>query len=271
MTIVPLHCPLCSGAIQVDSAHAGQQVTCPHCQGLMTVPDFGSPPPPPPPPGGFEAPPPFPGQDAVAPPPLPSPPPPPPQQVQVQAPGEAGVSLACPICAGVFQISPSAGDQQVVCPHCHGVVTVPGHGAPPLPPPPETMPVPAPAVSPSPAAPVPVRPVMAPSPAAASQPHQQTAQPTAPVRPVPAPATPSPVAPLPAPAISIPTPDGGVATVRKKTKVVGSGDDAVELRELTREERAKKRLRYNLIIWSCCFLLLFVVFLVLAWPAIWGR
>lgn len=73
---------------------------------------------------------------------------------------------------------------------------------------------------------------------------------------------------VPAGAVVVPTPDGGYATLRKKSKTVGKGEGEVELKELSPEEKRKKRLRYNLVMWSVCFLILFVVFLVLAWPAI---
>jgi len=73
---------------------------------------------------------------------------------------------------------------------------------------------------------------------------------------------------LPEGAVLVPTPEGGYATIRKKAKTVGHGEDEVELKELSPEEKAKKRFRYNLVMWSVCFMILFVVFLVLAWPAL---
>jgi len=96
-------------------------------------------------------------------------------------------------------------------------------------------------------------------------PATEVALPEAPRKPAPLPTN------LPEGALVVPTPEGGYATIRKKAKKVGSGEDEVELRELTPEEKAKKRLRYNLIMWSVCFLILFVVFLVLAWPALFKR
>jgi hypothetical protein len=56
--------------------------------------------------------------------------------------------------------------------------------------------------------------------------------------------------------------------VRDKPKTIGQGNDEVELRKLSPEERARRRFRYNLLVWTFCFVILFVVFLVLVWPAI---
>lgn len=49
MSAVQFHCPLCDGLFQVDDSLAGIEVNCPHCHGLVTVPDFSEPPAPPPP------------------------------------------------------------------------------------------------------------------------------------------------------------------------------------------------------------------------------
>jgi phage FluMu protein Com len=50
MSAVQFHCPLCDGLFQVDDALSGIEVNCPHCQGLVTVPDFAGPTAPPLPP-----------------------------------------------------------------------------------------------------------------------------------------------------------------------------------------------------------------------------
>lgn len=90
MTTVQLSCPLCSGILQVDSSMGGRPVTCPHCMGMITIPEFG---------------------------PEPAP----------SAPAPASVnSLACPHCTGLFQVLPEMAGQQVACPHCQGHVSVPG-------------------------------------------------------------------------------------------------------------------------------------------------
>ena len=38
MSLIPLTCPLCAGVFQVDAAHAGSQVQCPHCTKAVTIP-----------------------------------------------------------------------------------------------------------------------------------------------------------------------------------------------------------------------------------------
>jgi phage FluMu protein Com len=50
MSAVQFHCPLCDGLFQVDDSLSGIEVNCPHCQGLVTVPDFTAPQAPPLPP-----------------------------------------------------------------------------------------------------------------------------------------------------------------------------------------------------------------------------
>jgi DNA-directed RNA polymerase subunit RPC12/RpoP len=39
MTLIPLACPLCEGVFQVESAHAGSEVACPHCAKAVRLPD----------------------------------------------------------------------------------------------------------------------------------------------------------------------------------------------------------------------------------------
>src|SRR5688500_17991719 len=109
MPAVAIHCPLCTGVIQIDSSYAGQQVTCPLCQGLLSIPDesvlLGDAPqhvpgpPPELPPGGYPGP-----------------------------PGPELVQLGCPICGGEFQVPLEMSGQQVGCPHCNNLVTLPHFG-----------------------------------------------------------------------------------------------------------------------------------------------
>lgn len=84
---------------------------------------------------------------------------------------------------------------------------------------------------------------------------------------VPLPAAPkrSPIRHLNAPAgaIVVPTPDGGFVSVRETPKTVGEGDDALELKRLSADERAKRRLRNNLIFGAFCLLILFVVLFIM--------
>jgi len=48
----------------------------------------------------------------------------------------------------------------------------------------------------------------------------------------------------------IPTEDGTFVTVREPLKTVGEGDEEIELRSLTAEERERKKLKKNLIVWG---------------------
>ena len=105
MSVVPLQCPVCTGLIQIDVALGGQQVACPLCQSVMSLPPVevllgilaqtgGQPVPPP---------------------------------SQGPPPGEV-IQLACPVCAGPFQVLTSMAGQQVGCPHCASPVLIPPLG-----------------------------------------------------------------------------------------------------------------------------------------------
>lgn len=48
----------------------------------------------------------------------------------------------------------------------------------------------------------------------------------------------------------IPTEDGAFVTLREPVKTVGEGDEEIELKSLTAEEKEKKKLKKNLIIWG---------------------
>ena len=87
---------------------------------------------------------------------------------------------------------------------------------------------------------------------------QQVAIPKAPIR--------LPKAPtdLPPGAIAVPTPEGGFVAVREsETKTIKSGNQEIEVRKLSAEEKAKRRRRNNLILGGFCLLVLFVVMLIL--------
>jgi predicted nucleic acid-binding Zn ribbon protein len=104
MNPVPMQCPLCAGMIQIDPAHAGQQVGCPLCAGVMLLPPpefFGLP-------GGFSA------EQSLG---VPS-------QYSLEAPATL-LQLGCPICGGPFQVSPEMAGGQVACPHCQNGVSIP--------------------------------------------------------------------------------------------------------------------------------------------------
>lgn len=146
-------CPYCSGMFQVDPSMAGGEAMCPLCHGTIVVPAeaFGPPIDEHAPPvatdefdfgrrkrGGM-----FDGLDDAPdqspldyrgglapanggrfghlhePPTMPD-----------AAPGDATpLGMACPHCASPFQVDPAAAGQQVMCPTCRGVITIPDlHG-----------------------------------------------------------------------------------------------------------------------------------------------
>ncbi len=63
--------------------------------------------------------------------------------------------------------------------------------------------------------------------------------------------------------IVLPTPEGGYVRLREPTKVVGAGDDALELRTRSSVEKEKWRFKKNLIIWTFGLLVLGVTILIL--------
>jgi hypothetical protein len=67
----------------------------------------------------------------------------------------------------------------------------------------------------------------------------------------------------PARPIMLPTPEGGYVKLRDPTKIVGQGDDALELRTRTAAEKEKWRLKKNLIIWTFGLLVLGITIIIL--------
>jgi hypothetical protein len=61
----------------------------------------------------------------------------------------------------------------------------------------------------------------------------------------------------------IPTEDGGQVMVREPVKTAGEGDDEIELRTRTPEERAKRRLVKNLIVWGFGLVVIAIVLIAL--------
>jgi len=54
----------------------------------------------------------------------------------------------------------------------------------------------------------------------------------------------------------LPTPDGGLVRLRDPVKTLGSGDDAIELRSRSSEQKEAWRFKKNLIMWAIGLLLL---------------
>jgi hypothetical protein len=128
----------------------------------------------------------------------------------------------------MFQVLPSMAGQQVSCPHCQGVIVVPGFGGspsgmPPPSPPPQGPPGAGGAGPPSPS-----------STSASSRPK---------------------VVAKPA--------EGPVKPAEQRTKTVGRGREKIELRRLTPAELAARRRTRNLIMGTVFILLLGAIFVVL--------
>jgi hypothetical protein len=70
---------------------------------------------------------------------------------------------------------------------------------------------------------------------------------------------------LPAGAIVVPTPEGGFVTVTETPKTIGEGDEEIELRRLTSEEKAKRRFLKNLLLGGFCLALIVIVVAILLW------
>ena len=63
--------------------------------------------------------------------------------------------------------------------------------------------------------------------------------------------------------IVLPTPEGGHVRLREPTKVVGSGDDTLELRSRSSVEKEKWRFKKNLILWAFGLLILGLTIIIL--------
>lgn len=56
--------------------------------------------------------------------------------------------------------------------------------------------------------------------------------------------------------IVLPTEDGGYVTLRDPVKTIGHGDEEIELRTLSPEEKTRRKLKRNLILWGFGLLLI---------------
>jgi len=161
MALLQFACPHCQGVFQVDDAMSGQTVACPHCQGHVQVagnaavpPESSSPndPPQAPPepqrqPSRFPEPPSFPGQSVPSRPSPPSEPEttpnrPPRPTASPEAPvsppsdkpssgeraGKGKFVIECGKCSGTFRSNPAMVGQQVLCPYCSARLKVPEGG-----------------------------------------------------------------------------------------------------------------------------------------------
>ena len=60
--------------------------------------------------------------------------------------------------------------------------------------------------------------------------------------------------------VAVPSAPARVVAVKDSPKVIGSGDDEVGVRRLSSEEKARRRFRKSLILWTICLLVLIAVF-----------
>lgn len=296
MVAVQFACPHCSGLFQVDDSMSGQQVACPHCRGLVVVPSMGTPGPavstpyrpttPYPPTTPYQASPPAPQTPTW--PSTPAATPGGAAMPQIVSPAPSSRPILPPS-AGSHQKPSSMSEQRPVMP---GTASAPGAtqgGAGPQKP---LRPVP---VSSSVPAPTAARPLSVPTgPASAADGPVQRAPRPVPVSGVgqpgsllppagavpqlppgvggtPAPVSKSGATPVPASArtrqsgaaatggpIVLPTEDGGYVTLRDPVKTIGHGDEEIELRTLSPEEKARRKLKRNLILWGFGLLLIAV-------------
>lgn len=207
------------------------------------------------------------------------------------------VPFACPHCSGMFQVDSSMAGQHVACPHCRGVVALPpsagSPSSPPQPPNAQQQPtrpatVPQPAARPQPAAQPPGRAVRVAAPRSpagplpidpSGSPARPLAVPMSPRAPVTGPQRP-PARPLArsqaagsasggqpaqdrrgtAPILAQPA---GPLGLREPIKTAGRGDEVVELRTRSPQERAQRRLKKNLILWGLGLILIGITLAVL--------
>jgi hypothetical protein len=64
------------------------------------------------------------------------------------------------------------------------------------------------------------------------------------------PATPERPVSGPARPISVSSGDAGLFNLREPVRTVGVGDDAIELKSLSPEEKARRRLKKNILLWG---------------------
>jgi hypothetical protein len=284
-----LHCPTCAGPVQVAAHQQGQQVGCPHCGSVTMVPALTSSPPPdafaapqqlPPreqpatidellPPGAAAGAVPASSQPSIAAkaedryppgyqPHRPAPykekptddryPPTAPRPSAIKPPREQPVDERLPPPRPSFQ--PALPEKRQPPPKVDVTDLLPPgatESAPPAAAAPSAVGAPASLLEP-------LLPPGAADMEPASVPQEQVPIPVAPKRPA------SKAANLPPGAIALPTADGEMVVVTQSPKTVGSGDDAVEVRRLAPEEKARRRLRRNALLWTICILVLLVVF-----------
>lgn len=230
-----LSCPGCSGPFQALASMAGMQVACPHCGAGVTIPQS-----------------------------VHSPPADLPFSRLAPAPRPADATGLAPVSRPADGLAPAASLSELLPPGAYEPPATPAakpaESAAAKPRRPKPVESSAPAVTdllPRGAASAATdtlaeRPVPAP----------QLADPETPA-PQPAPSAPKP-APKPTAGIPLPTSDGDVVTVRDEPRIVRDGDEEVEIRRLSPEEKARRRLRKNIVLFVLCLTILLVVLYIFA-------
>jgi DNA-directed RNA polymerase subunit RPC12/RpoP len=219
-----LACPLCSGPFQVTAAMAGQQVGCPHCGHPVTIPPLD----PAPSPAAVDA-------GVVQPPPKVEREPKRPIAADRLPPGMS----TRPAARASDRLPPGT------APSREAPATIPVDSL--LPPGADFLPPPSAAEEPS-----RVEALLPPGAAAVDLAAAARPRPFTPVL-------------LPQEAVALPTPDGGQVTIKDTPKTILSGDDEIELARLSREEKSRRRFRRNLILWGICLAILFGVVAAMMW------
>lgn len=276
MALMQFACPHCQGVFQVDDAMSGQTVACPHCQGHVQVAGDAAAPPetsslndppqaPPEPkrePSRFPEPPSFPGQTVPS---RPSPPAepeitpqlPPRPTASPEAPvsppsdktssderaGKAKFVIECGECGGTFRSNQAMVGQHVLCPYCSARLMVPEGGG---------------RAEPADATPADAPSIPSPAQSASSQPSPDKGRAIIvdkPQTPVEAPGSADAADDAkkhresnvfkPAEGEQIVDPELAVKDEGKR--LVKVGDQYVEIRRLTPEEKAARRFRRNIV------------------------
>jgi len=231
--VFTLACPTCTGPFQVLTSMSGQQLGCPHCGSPVTIPPLAPAEPP-----AYRHSPDFSGDrmaySAESAPPVQTIAPPREDRFRPGGPAPSPQSED--------RLPPAAARRRIDDLLPPGVAAVPSEPEPAAPPAPanERPPGAAAGESTAPAA-------------------QQVALPQTPKQPAPLQGK------LPAGSIVVPTPDGSFVTVRETPRTIGFGDEEIEIRRLTSDEKANRRLRNNLILGGLCVLIILVVFIALVW------
>lgn len=230
MPAIRLSCPRCGQPSQFDAtpSQAGQPVRCPHCQKAMLLPEI-------PPQSPTVTAPPRPAQSGASVAPSPE---------SLADASQKATALRCPHCGKLFRIHSDMAGQQVACPHCRTTVTAPASAA-------STKPDASAKLS---------KPFEKPPPTESSDtaPVIVTDQSRSGTTPS-APKSELEVAQEGAPVTTKFTlPDGEEVTLREDVTTVHTVAGDYEIRNLTLEEKRRRRIRRNIVMFGICSVLLLI-------------